>query len=94
MYVQVEIWADLYYLLPDETMKFVVPDCDATFEEEISTDGGTIYLHIDGSDEYYVNESGTLINHMDYGSNVEGWSGPIHKLSSLKGKIRHKYAKT
>jgi hypothetical protein len=94
VYLQVEYWADLFYLLPGETMHFVVREAGVEFEQDSDQNGNTKYLFIAGASEYFISEGGELINHMDYGSNVIGWSSPIHEKSSLKGSVRHPLAKT
>ena len=94
MYLQVEHWADLFYMLPGESMHFVVRETGIEFERDTDQNGDTMILYIEGASEYFINEGGVLINHMDYGSNVIGWSSPIHEKSSLQGSIRHPHAKT
>ncbi len=97
IYLQVELWADLYYLEPGESLRIVAYSDEGDpveFElEQLDKETMTQVLTIPNNREYFICEEGLEINHMEYGSNVEGWSGPLHPKSSLKGRIKHKLSK-
>lgn len=91
VWLQIEYWADLLYLLPLEMLTLVIyveELQEDNFQLETAEDGDNI-LYINNSSEYFIVEGENEIHHHDYGSNVIGWSSNICKESSLKGFIIH-----
>jgi len=60
---------------------------DVIFEFSESED--TKIIWIINNSEYFFIEGDKEINHIDYGSNIDGWSQFLHSSSSLKSRIKY-----
>lgn len=90
IFVQIDPWADLLYLINGESVTLAAyseEDRDVIFE--CSKDKNTKTVYLPNNSEYFLIEGTKEINRIDYGSNIEGWSGSLHPNSSLKSRIKY-----
>lgn len=89
MRLQIEPWADMFYLLPMESI-CIISYCQHNqgieYELEAIDHENNQVLEIDGVNEYFIVEGDLEIHHLEYGSNIDGWSKPLHEKSTLKKK--------
>ena len=90
IFVQIDTWADFLYLIKGESITLAAyPEDNQDVIFEVSEDNGSKTIWIPNNSEYFFIEGNEEINHMDYGSNVEGWTSPLHSNSSLKSSIKY-----
>ena len=91
--LQFELWAELFFLLPDEEIIIGLGENEGKgYEIERGVD--IWYVHFPFAYGYGIIESGEVIEHGDYGSNAIGYSKPLHPKLSLKGSMILNHGKT